>query len=97
MQVAPSSNICHSTENSTDDEAELVPGHMPPPPVLFVPSSPAPRMRVPRLRLQLPYMVNVGFEVFVSSPLQRFPTGASFGAPLPGVGGCVVGLDLFAL
>lgn len=30
-------------------------------------------------------------------PLQRFPTGASFGAPLPGVGGCVVGLDLFAL
>ena len=30
-------------------------------------------------------------------PLQRFSTGASFGAPLPGVGGCVVGLALFAL
>ena len=61
-------NIFGSTENSTDNEAELVPGHMPPPPVLFVPSSPAPRMRVPRLHLQLPYMVNVGFEVFVSCP-----------------------------
>ena len=60
--------ICRSTENSTDNEAELVPGHMPPPPVLFVPSSPAPRMRVPHLRLQLPYMVIVDFEVFVSRP-----------------------------
>ena len=37
-------------------------------------------------------MVNVGFKVFVSRPPPAFPTGASFGAPLPGVGGCVVGL-----